>query len=155
MLHKAWHSIEEMPCCFSRSPIKFQSYDGPKIDNLNPICVRLLGRSQLSSPSDLPCFLLTEWAQFCKDSRLLHLIPASVSAASYLVIITCFWLRQLETYDVRNPGGALPMLRSLWCAAQMGHFWGPQSPYIWVHFWRNVLRIGSYILSLSLQLGSK
>ena len=36
------------------------------------------------------------------------------------------------------------MLRSLWCAAQMGHFWGPQSPYIWVHFWRNVLRIGSY-----------
>ena len=47
------------------------------------------------------------------------------------------------------------MLRSLWCAAQMGHFWGPQSPYIWVHFWRNVLRIGSYILSSSLQLGSK
>ena len=36
----------------------------------------------------------------------------------------------------------------------MGHFWGPQSPYIWVHFWRNVLRIGSYISSSSLQLGS-
>ena len=50
---------------------------------------------------------------------------------------------------------ALPILRSLWCAAQMGHFWGPQSPYIWVHFWQNVLRIGSYILSSSLQLGSK
>ena len=55
-----------------------------------------------------------------------------------------------------HPGwGALPMLRSLWCATQMGHFWGPQSSYIWVHFWRNVLRIGSYISSLSLQLGSK
>ena len=52
-------------------------------------------------------------------------------------------------------GEALHMLRSLWCAAQMGHFWGPQSPYIWVHFWQNVLRIGSYILSSSLQLGSK
>ena len=51
--------------------------------------------------------------------------------------------------------GALHMLRSLWCAAQMGHFWVPQSPYIWVHFWQNVLRIGSYILSSSLQLGSK
>ena len=49
----------------------------------------------------------------------------------------------------------LHMLRSLWGAAQMGHFWGPQSPYIWVHFWRNVRRIGSYILSSSLLLGSK
>ena len=49
----------------------------------------------------------------------------------------------------------LGLMRSLWCAAQMGHFWGSQSPYIWVHFWRNVLRIGSYILSSSLQLGSK
>ena len=47
------------------------------------------------------------------------------------------------------------MLSSLWCAAQMGHFWGPQSPYIWIHFWRNVLKIGSFILSSSLQLGFK
>ena len=37
----------------------------------------------------------------------------------------------------------------------MSHFWGPQSPYKWVHFWWNVLRNGSYILSSSLQLGSK
>ena len=52
--------------------------------------------------------------------------------------------------------GSLHMLRSLWCAAHMGHFGGPQSPYIWVHFWWNVLRrIGSYIWSSSLQLGSK
>ena len=50
---------------------------------------------------------------------------------------------------------ALPMLRSLWCADRMGHFCGPQSPHIWVHFWQNVLRIGSDILSSSLQLGSK
>ena len=41
-------------------------------------------------------------------------------------------------------------------AAKMGHFWGPQNPhYIWVHFQQNVLRIGSYILSSSLQLGFK
>ena len=49
----------------------------------------------------------------------------------------------------------LHMLRSLWCAAQMGHFGGPQGPYLRVHFFRNVLRIGFYILSSSLQLGSK
>ena len=30
----------------------------------------------------------------------------------------------------------------------------PESLHIWVHFWRNVLRIGSYISSSSLQLGS-
>ena len=34
----------------------------------------------------------------------------------------------------------------------MGRFWGPQSPDIWAHFWQNVLIIGSYILSSSLQL---
>ena len=33
-------------------------YSGWKIEDLNPIWVRLLGRSQLSNPSDLPCY---EW----------------------------------------------------------------------------------------------
>ena len=32
---------------------------GQKIDNFNPIWVRLLGRSQLSNPSDLPLFAVT------------------------------------------------------------------------------------------------
>ena len=30
-----------------------------------------------------------------------------------------------RVHQSRGGGGALPMLRSLWCAAQMGHFWGP------------------------------
>ena len=33
---------------------------GRKIDDLNPISIRLLGRSQLSNPSDFPCFRLAE-----------------------------------------------------------------------------------------------
>ena len=45
-----------MPYCFLGSSIKFQGHKGWKIDDLNPIWVRLLGRSQLSNPSDLPCF---------------------------------------------------------------------------------------------------
>ena len=53
-MHKARCSIEEMPC-FSRSSIKFQGHTGWFIDDLNPIWVRLLGRSQLSNSSDLPC----------------------------------------------------------------------------------------------------
>ena len=57
MMHEAWRSIEEVPCCFSRLSIKFQGHTYRKTDNLNPIWVRLLGRSQLSNPSDLPCLM--------------------------------------------------------------------------------------------------
>ena len=57
MMHKAW-CIEAVPYCFSRSSIKFQGPTGWKIDDLNPIWGRLLGLSQLSNPSDLPCFIL-------------------------------------------------------------------------------------------------
>ena len=42
--------------CFGSS-IKYQGHTGWKIDDLNPVWVRLPGRSQLSNPSDLPCLL--------------------------------------------------------------------------------------------------
>ena len=54
MMHKVWCSIEEVPYYFSRSSNKFQGHTGWKIDDLNPIWVRLLVPSQLSNPSDLP-----------------------------------------------------------------------------------------------------
>ena len=54
-MHKAWHGIEKVPYCVFRLSIKFQGHSGRKIDDLNPIWVRLLGQSQLSNPSDLPC----------------------------------------------------------------------------------------------------
>ena len=56
MIHKAWWSIEEVPYHFSRSCITFQGHTGWKIDDLDQIWARLLGWSQLSNPSDLPCF---------------------------------------------------------------------------------------------------
>ena len=37
MMHKAWHSIEEVPYCFSMTSIKFPGHMGPKINDLNPI----------------------------------------------------------------------------------------------------------------------
>ena len=55
MMQKAWCSIEEVLYYFSWPSIKFQGHTGWKIDNLNRIRVRLLGWSQLSNPSDLPC----------------------------------------------------------------------------------------------------
>ena len=57
MMHKAWCSIEEMPYCFLGHPSNFNVTQAKKSMNLmNPIWVRLLGRSQLSNPSDLACF---------------------------------------------------------------------------------------------------
>ena len=55
-MQKALSSIEEVPYYFLGSSIKFQGHTGWKMDDLNPIWVRLLGRSQLSNPSDLPCW---------------------------------------------------------------------------------------------------
>ena len=57
MMHKAWCNLEEVPYNFSRWSIKFQGHTGEKFDDFYPIWVRLLGWSQLSNPSDLPCFL--------------------------------------------------------------------------------------------------
>ena len=45
-----------MPYCFFGSSIKFQGHMGWKIDDFNPIWIRILGGSQLSNPSDLPCW---------------------------------------------------------------------------------------------------
>ena len=42
MMQKALSSIEEVPYCFFWSSIKFQGHTGWKIDDLNPIWVRLL-----------------------------------------------------------------------------------------------------------------
>ena len=58
MLHKAWNSKEEMPYCFPRSSIKFQGHTGQNVTDFDPNwAFRTIGRSQLSNPSDLPCYL--------------------------------------------------------------------------------------------------
>ena len=54
----AWSNTVEVPYCFSMSSIKSRSCGPKKIDDLIPVWVGLLDRSQLSNPSDLPCFYL-------------------------------------------------------------------------------------------------
>ena len=71
IMHKAWRSREEVPYCFPRSSIKFQGHTGWKINELNPIWVRLLGRSQLSNPSDLPCYLPNHFEILHSASRII------------------------------------------------------------------------------------
>ena len=68
MMHKAWSSIEEVSYCFSRSSIKFQGNVGPNVADFDPkmdvsglwLEFELLGRSQQSNPSDLPCWMKPE-----------------------------------------------------------------------------------------------
>ena len=55
-MHKTWCSLEEVCYCILRTSIWYLGHTGWKINDLNPIWVRLLGRSQLSNPSDLPIF---------------------------------------------------------------------------------------------------
>ena len=73
MMHKAWNNTKELPYCFRGHPSNFKVTQDKKLqiltqmsiisrspgwknDDLNLISVGLLGRSQLSNSSDLPCF---------------------------------------------------------------------------------------------------
>ena len=88
MMHQAWCSTE-VPYCFSRSSIKFQGHTGWKIDYLNPISVRLLGRWQLTNPLDLPsCCMKTIlfWFPFHLDTNALP----SLSKMLLSFIAPCF-----------------------------------------------------------------
>ena len=53
--YTGYRSMGEVPYCFVRLSVKFQGNTGQKIDDLDTIWARLLGQSQLSNPSDLPC----------------------------------------------------------------------------------------------------
>ena len=97
MIHKAWCSIEEVPYYFSRSYIKFQGHTGWKIDELDKIWARLLGRSQLSNPSDLPCLGSSIKFQGHTGWKFDDLNP--------------IWLRLLGRSLLSNPSD-LPCLRS-------------------------------------------
>ena len=76
-----------MPYCFLGSSIKLQGHAGWKIDDLNPIWVRLLGRSQLSNPTDLPCLFC-----FC-----LFLV-CFLLGGCYVVKLFCFSNASLHLY---------------------------------------------------------
>ena len=54
---------------------------GPKMNNLNPIWERLLGQSQLSNPSDLPCFLPRIFVD--ESFEILHRVRQSYCCALY------------------------------------------------------------------------
>ena len=101
MMHKTWCSIEEVPRFLLRSSIKFEGHTGWKID-LNPIWVRLLGQSQLSNPSDLPCWIWFGYAQSdLQDIQLKELTPWKLGAN----ILFCYFCNELEVADMYFENG--------------------------------------------------
>ena len=40
-MQKVWRSAEEVPCCLSRSSVKFQGHKGQKNNDLNPIMSKI------------------------------------------------------------------------------------------------------------------
>ena len=55
MMHEAWSSIEEVPCCFSRSSVKFQGHTALKIFEFDPKWAFPDCNSSLNSP------MTTKW----------------------------------------------------------------------------------------------
>ena len=79
MMHKAWRSIEKVSYCFSRSSIKFHGHTGGKNWRFESN-LRLLGRSQLSNPSDLPCSPCSLHCIIMKFSGVITMIKSDVHA---------------------------------------------------------------------------
>ena len=63
MMHKAWSSIEEVPYCFSRSPVKFQGPTALKIIEFDPNWAFPDCNSSLNSPMATKCCTKLETAK--------------------------------------------------------------------------------------------
>ena len=92
MMHKAWSSIKEVPYCIARSSVKFHGHTGGKNWRFESN-LRLLGRSQLSNPSDLPCFFScdqacsSEWfSTSVHPSVCVSVTPSSLCSHHHIIL---------------------------------------------------------------------
>ena len=63
MRHKAWSSIEEVPYCFWRSSVKFQSHTAKKIVDIDLVWAFPDCNSSLNSPMAMKCCTKLEIAK--------------------------------------------------------------------------------------------
>ena len=62
-MHRAWSSIVEVPCCFSRSYVKFQGHTALKIVEFDPNWAFPDSNSSLNSPMAMKCRTKLETAK--------------------------------------------------------------------------------------------
>ena len=78
MMHKAWSSIEEVPCCFARSFVKFQGRTALKIVEFDPDWAFPDCNSSLNSPMATKCCPKLEVARGALlFSKVIHQISRS------------------------------------------------------------------------------
>ena len=142
MMQKAWSSIEEVPYCFFGSSIKFQGHTGWKIDDLNPIWVRLLGRLQLSNPSDLPCSPCFHHRIIMKFSGVITMDRSDVHAKGQRSKVTVTEVNtQLSRFQTLTP---------VWI-----HIWQRNHAHSWKQHRRGALLFLKVIRQISRWHGSK
>ena len=132
-MHKDWYSLDEVPYCFSRSSIKFLGHMGWKISDLNQVWVRLLGWSQLSNPSVLPCLFsckmikqnqlenhLVLLCNFCEAPFLLmqHCDLNFLKLTQLLLLISLWghWIQEIAKFNIHVKPliKAVLIIQSLW-----------------------------------------
>ena len=119
MMHKDWYSLEEVPYCFSRSSVKFLCHTGWKISDLNQVWVRLLGWSQLSNPSDLPCLFSCKMiGQIQLSVSETHCDLDFLKLTQLLLLISLWghWIQEIAKFNIHVKPliKAALIIQSLW-----------------------------------------
>ena len=92
MLHKAWNSKERCPIVFQGHPSNFKVTRYKTSPILTQIGrFRTIGRSQLSNPSDLPCYHMPDICstQCCENSITFIFSQSASICLTWQVICTC------------------------------------------------------------------
>ena len=105
-----------MPFCLSGSFIKFQGDTDCKIDDLNPIWVKLLSQSQLSNPSDLPCYVEDD---LCLFRAYLLILNEKISSQAACIKHTRWIGIEVIKYDWQHA-----VIKILNAAAALTSNWG-------------------------------
>ena len=104
MMHRAWISVGEVPCCFSWSSIKFQSHTGQNIANFDPNWAFPECNSSLNSLMDLKwCTKLDIVWKKCPIIFRGHQSNFKVTRAEKLTI----WIQ----FEITGPVAAINSLR--------------------------------------------
>ena len=159
MMHKAWSSIEEVPYCFSRSSIKFQSHTALKIVEFDPNWPFPDCNSSLNTPMATKWYTKLDVALkrcpivFSCDQAALWMVQSvrpSVRLSVCLSVrlsVTPFWLCShhpiimkfsgvitSDKSDVHAKGqGQRSKVKVTEVTTQLNRFW-TVTP-VWIHIW--------------------
>ena len=132
MLHKAWNSKGEMPCCFPRSSIKFQGHMVQNITDFDPNWV-FPDYRLVAAFKSLRFALLFLAASVCL-SVCLSVTPFSL-CSHHRIIMKFSGVITSNTSDVHAKGqGQRSKVKVTEVTAQLNRFRWAVTP-VWIHIW--------------------